>query len=177
MAWVDGSSGHDGSGGWAAVLLWDRPNGTTKRRILKGGTHGVTNQQMEMLAVIMALRALRPGTAVTIYSDSAYVVNCWQQDWIARWRRKGWRAGRGKPVANREYWETMESLVVLHDVTWVKVPGHAGVAGNELADHHARNAREAYKRDTAEKRRKKGRGATPAGTRWRTAGSGLSEGI
>lgn len=127
--WTDGSCrGNPGPAGWGVVL---RCNGHEKQ--LFGSNPKATNQQMELTAAIRALEALKKSSYVLIYSDSAYLVNCMNQAWIEKWKQKGWRTSRKKPVANRELWETLDELTDLHEVHWVKVDGHSDNEGNNLA--------------------------------------------
>lgn len=138
---TDGSSSPaDKSGGWAALLL---ANG--REKIVTGHEANSTNQRMELMAAIGALAALKRTRRwkVKLYSDSAYLVNCFQQQWYVKWRANGWLNYRNKPVANRELWETLESLVVLYDVEFIHVKGHAGHALNERVDGLASEARRA----------------------------------
>lgn len=151
LIYTDGScSTRDGSGGFAAVIKYGK-----WEKIVQGYAVDTTNQQMEMEAAIAALAALnrdRPWEVV-IYSDSAYVVNCFLQGWIPKWRARGWRTGKNKPVANQERWETLESLVALHKVEFVHVRGHSGHALNERVDQLAHEARMEGLRLTREKAR------------------------
>jgi ribonuclease HI len=136
---TDGSASPvDKSGGWGAILV-----SPGREKIVTGYTSNTTNQRMELMAAITALAALNPTRRwkVQLYSDSAYLVNCFKQGWIENWVANGWRNYRNKPVANRELWETLESLVVLYDVEFIHVKGHAGHAVNERVDRLASDAR------------------------------------
>jgi ribonuclease HI len=138
--YCDGSaSNRDRSGGWAAVLI----DSKGREREISGYESDTTNQRMELMAAIGALAALKRARRwkVKVYSDSAYLVNCFKQEWIANWRYNGWLNYRNKPVANRELWETLESLVILYDVEFIHVKGHAGHAINERVDRMASEAR------------------------------------
>lgn len=134
LIYADGSAGKDSSGGWGAVLLY----GSRKIEISGGVLQGTTNQQAEIVACIVALRKIKKDRRykVLIRSDSAYVVNCFREGWIKNWRRKEWRH-KGGERPNRAYWETLESLVELHDVEFEHVRGHAGDKYNERADELA----------------------------------------
>jgi ribonuclease HI len=149
--WTDGSNDSDGHGGAAAVCI--ARNG--KRQIV---THaemsGATNQTMELMGAIIGLRRCwwdsdpiasgkkRRSKRVLIYSDSAYLTNCFIQGWIEGWRKRDWRRYDGKPVKNQALWETLESLVIMYkEVKFVHVKGHSGNKNNELADYHAGLAR------------------------------------
>lgn len=105
-----------------------------------------TNQQFELRAAIEALKQVPVGASVTVYSDSAYLVNAFLHDWFSGWKRRGWMNSRGEPVANRDLWEELLALAAERHVQWVKVKGHAGDPFNERADELARRmAKEAKK--------------------------------
>jgi len=106
---------------------------------LSGGLDSTTNQRMELTGPIEGLRALAGRRAVAIYSDSAYVVNCFRDKWYVRWRRNGWRNAQKKPVENRDLWEALLAEVERHDVVWHKVAGHSGHEMNDRADALARS--------------------------------------
>ncbi|MCL6520787.1 MAG: ribonuclease HI [Firmicutes bacterium] len=116
-------------GGWAAVFR----DGTC----LSGGDPATTNNRMELTAVIEALRHTPPGSSVAVWSDSAYVVNAFLQDWFSGWERRGWRNSRGQPVENQDLWRELLRLVRERRVTWHKVSGHSGDPLNEKADRLA----------------------------------------
>lgn len=134
--YTDGAcSGNPGPGGWAAVLTY----GTTEKEI-SGGEKQTTNQRMEMMAVYQALHHLKEACSVVIYSDSAYVVNCFKQKWYVSWRKNGWKNSKGDAVQNRDLWEMLLGEVERHQVKFDKVKGHAGVEMNERCDELARAA-------------------------------------
>jgi ribonuclease HI len=134
--YTDGAcSGNPGPGGWGAVLI----HGETIRE-LSGGERATTNNRMEMLGVIRALEALKERCKVRVHSDSAYVINCFREQWYVRWERNGWKNSKKEPVENRDLWEQMIALVRGHDVEWVKVKGHSGDRWNERCDELARAA-------------------------------------
>ncbi len=96
---------------------------------------------MELTAPLEGLRSLAGRRRVAIYSDSAYVINCFRDKWYERWRKNGWISSQKKPVDNRDLWEPLIALAVeQHDVTWHKVAGHSGDPLNERADALARCA-------------------------------------
>jgi len=133
IVYSDGAcSGNPGPGGWGAVIV----DGGREREI-SGGEPSTTNQRMELRAVIEALRAIPGRRRVAVYSDSAYVVNCFRDRWYVRWRQNGWRNSQKRPVENRDLWEALIALAERHDVSWHKVAGHAGVPLNERADRLA----------------------------------------
>jgi len=134
--YTDGAcSGNPGPGGWAAIVIDDG-----RERELSGGETSTTNQRMELRAALEGLRALGGRRTVALYSDSAYLVNCFRDKWHVRWRQNGWRNAQKKPVENRDLWEALIALAERHDVTWHKVAGHSGDPLNERADRLARAA-------------------------------------
>ena len=134
--YTDGAcSGNPGPGGWGAIVIDDG-----REVELSGGEATTTNQRMELTAPIEGLRALPGRRAVAIYSDSAYVINCFRDKWYERWRQNGWRNAQKRPVDNRDLWEALLAEVERHDVTWHKVAGHSGHELNDRADALARAA-------------------------------------
>jgi len=132
VAYTDGACrGNPGPGGWGVVL---RAAGSEKR--LSGGEAETTNNRMELTAAIEALAALKQPSRVRIYTDSTYVRNG-ITEWLPRWVARGWRTVDRKPVKNRDLWERLVALTDGHEIEWHWVRGHAGHAGNELADELA----------------------------------------
>lgn len=120
--------GNPGPGGWGAVLAHGE-----RVRELCGGEADTTNNRMELMAAIQALEALREGCAVVLHTDSTYVRNG-ITEWMANWRRRGWKTAAGKPVKNRELWQRLDEAAKRHEIDWRWVRGHAGDPGNERAD-------------------------------------------
>ena len=134
--YTDGAcSGNPGPGGWAAILI----DGTAERE-LSGAETSTTNQRMELRAALEGLRSLESRRRVALYSDSAYLVNCFRDKWYVRWQQNGWKNAQKKPVDNRDLWEGLIALAAAHDVAWHKVAGHSGDPLNERADRLARAA-------------------------------------
>lgn len=132
---TDGAcSGNPGPGGWGALL---RYKGTEKE--LSGGEAETTNNRMEMTAVIEGLRALKRPCALTIYTDSKYVLQG-VTEWLEGWKARGWKTADKKPVKNQDLWEALDHEVNRHAITWEWVKGHAGHPENERVDELARNA-------------------------------------
>lgn len=128
--YTDGAcSGNPGKGGWGAVLLFGQ-----FEKQMSGVNELTTNNQMELTAVIEGLKALKEPCEVLVYSDSAYVVNAFNNDWISGWQQNNWRNSKKDPVANRELWEELIELTKIHKVTFNKVKGHAGDKYNEICD-------------------------------------------
>jgi ribonuclease HI len=135
IMYTDGAcSGNPGPGGWGVVMIEDG-----RETEMSGGENPTTNQRMELTAPIKGLQALTGRRQVAIYSDSAYVINCFRDRWYERWRKNGWLNAQKKPVENRDLWETLIALVEHHDVTWYKVAGHSGHPLNDRADALARS--------------------------------------
>ncbi len=126
--------GNPGPGGWGAVLRYGG-----HEKLLSGGTNDTTNNRMELVAAIEALEALRRPCRVKLATDSTYVKNGITQ-WLAGWKRRGWKTADGKPVKNVDLWRRLEQAVSRHEVKWLWVKGHAGHEGNEKADALARSA-------------------------------------
>ena len=136
ILYTDGAcSGNPGPGGWGAVLIF---NGIEKE--LSGANPNTTNNVMEITAVIEGLKALKRPCNVNIYSDSAYVVNCFEKDWINNWVKNNWVNSKKKPVKNKELWLELYDLTKIHKVTFNKVKGHSNVKYNNRCDELARNA-------------------------------------
>jgi ribonuclease HI len=136
VMYTDGAcSGNPGPGGWGAILIEDG-----RELELSGGENPTTNQRMELTAPLEGLRSLAGRRRVAIYSDSAYVINCFRDKWYVRWRKNGWVNSQKKRVENRDLWEPLIAEVERHDVTWHKVAGHSGDPLNDRADALARAA-------------------------------------
>ena len=137
VVFTDGAAkGNPGPGGWGAIIA------TADGRVteLGGGSRHTTNNQMELTAVIEALRHLRTtaGT-IALHTDSTYVIRG-ITEWIRGWRRRGWTTADGKPVLNRDLWEALAELVAARGrggIAWHYVRGHTAVPGNERADEIA----------------------------------------
>ncbi|MBR3463488.1 MAG: ribonuclease HI [Clostridiales bacterium] len=131
--YTDGAcSGNPGPGGWAAILI----AGNYKKE-LSGGEANTTNNRMELAGVINGLRALTRPCNVTIYSDSAYVVNAFNQNWLGKWMTNGWKNSAKAEVANSDLWKELAVLTATHKVTFSKVKGHADDELNNRCDELA----------------------------------------
>ncbi|TAL90464.1 MAG: ribonuclease HI [Candidimonas sp.] len=130
--WTDGAcKGNPGLGGWGALLRQGRHEKT-----LCGGERDTTNNRMELTAVIEALKILKRRCDVVVHTDSQYVQKG-MTEWLANWKRRGWRTADKKPVKNADLWQQLDALVQQHSVSWKWVKGHAGDPGNERADELA----------------------------------------
>ena len=133
--YTDGAcSGNPGPGGWGAILMYN-----DYKKEICGGSESTTNTIMEVSAVIEALKMLKDQCNVTVYSDSAYVVNCFNQGWIYNWIKKGWKTSENEPVKNKELWEELYNLTKKHKVKFVKVKGHSDNEYNNRCDELARS--------------------------------------
>ena len=149
FAYTDGAcSGNPGPGGWGVLLRAMKGDEVLKERELSGGAAETTNNQMELMAAIMALETLERASQVTVVTDSAYVKNG-VTGWIHGWKRNGWRTSNKKPVKNVELWQRLDAAQARHSVTWEWVKGHAGHPGNEKADELARAGMAPFKKKSA----------------------------
>jgi len=127
--YTDGAcKGNPGPGGWGALLR----SGTHERE-LYGGDPATTNNRMELTAVIRALAALTRPSSVEIYTDSEYVMKG-ITEWLAAWKRRGWKTADRKPVKNADLWRELDAAAGRHEVRWHWVRGHSGHPENERAD-------------------------------------------
>lgn len=137
-AYTDGAcSGNPGPGGWGVVLRW---RGHEKE--LSGGEVATTNNRMELMAAIEAVRAVKPGQAIDLYTDSTYVRDG-IRGWIHGWKRNGWKTAAKKPVKNVDLWQALDEACRGRDIEWHWVRGHDGHPENERADALARGAAKA----------------------------------
>ena len=112
--------GNPGPGGWGAILRYGE-----REKELKGAEPGTTNNRMELIAAIEALRALSRPCTVLIYTDSQYLRKG-ILEWMPQWKKRNWQTAARKPVKNRELWEELDSLIQRHDVDGRGVKGHSG---------------------------------------------------
>lgn len=135
IIYTDGACrGNPGPGGWGVLLLFG-----DHEKTLYGSEQKTTNNRMELKAAIEALKALRRGCRIELYTDSQYLRNGVLQ-WMDNWKRKDWKTANRKPVKNRDLWEALDDLLGRHEISWHWVRGHTGDAGNERADQLANQA-------------------------------------
>ncbi len=143
--YTDGAcSGNPGPGGWGCILEFG-PH--TKE--MSGYMAGTTNNRMELFAVISGLGALKEPCDVTLYSDSNYVVQAFNDHWIEGWQKKGWKTASGGKVENQDLWFILLTQTRKHNVTFVKVKGHADHPQNNRCDELATGAIKEYRRINA----------------------------
>lgn len=129
---TDGAcKGNPGPGGWGALLRYGRVE-----KSLCGGEQETTNNRMELLAAIEGLAALREPCAVKMTTDSQYVRKG-ITEWLAGWKRNGWRTAAKEAVKNADLWRRLDELNQYHQVSWYWVKGHSGHRENEIADRLA----------------------------------------
>ena len=134
--YTDGAcSGNPGPGGWGAVIF-DNDNNQTK---ISGKEKNTTNNRMEILAAIMALKKIKSNSQITIYTDSTYVKNG-ITEWMFNWKKNDWKTASKKPVKNKDLWIKLDKLCQKNKVSWKWVKGHATNKYNNLADQLATSA-------------------------------------
>ncbi len=140
--YTDGAcSGNPGPGGWAAILRYG-----AHELELSGSMPHTTNNRMEVFAVISGLGKLKTRCDVHVYSDSAYLINAFNQNWITNWQRNGWKNSEGKPVENQDLWTLLLLTIKRHQhvMTYHKVKGHSDHPYNNRCDAMARQAIQDY---------------------------------
>ncbi len=114
------------------------------KKEVSGGNKETTNNIMELTAVIEGLKLLKFPCNVDLYSDSAYVVNAFNQKWIYGWMKNGWKTSNKEPVKNKELWEELYGLTKVHNVNFIKVKGHSDNEFNNRCDELARTEAEKF---------------------------------
>ena len=128
--YTDGACrGNPGPGGWGAILVY-----RGKEKELSGGEASTTNNRMELMAAIAGMSALREPCEIVLTSDSKYLVDAINKGWLASWKKNGWRKADKSAVLNVELWKKIDSLLEIHDVSFVWVHGHTGHPYNERCD-------------------------------------------
>lgn len=122
-------SGNPGPGGYGVILEY---NG--KEMELSGGDKDTTNNKMELMGVIVGLEALKEPCEVTVTTDSKYVTDAFNKNWLVSWQKKNWKKADGKPVLNKELWQRLLKAAENHKVKFVHVLGHNGHEYNERCD-------------------------------------------
>ena len=136
IIYTDGAcSGNPGPGGWGTILIYK-----DIKKEISGGAKNTTNNIMEMTAVIEGLKLLKEPCNVKIYSDSAYVVNAFNEKWIDGWIKKNWQNSKKEPVKNKELWLELIGLIKIHNIEFIKVKGHSDNELNNRCDELAKNA-------------------------------------
>ena len=135
--YTDGSClGNPGPGGWAALLVYKG-----RQKMIAGYAAKTTNNQMELMAVIKALSALKQSCAIELYTDSKYVMDGALQ-WLENWKTRNWINSKKEAVKNVELWQLLDEKLQQHQINWHWVKGHSGHAENEKVDDEARRQAE-----------------------------------
>ena len=133
--YTDGSClGNPGNGGWAAIIIDDN-----KKIRIKGSKKDTTNNQMELLAPIKALKKIPKGSNVQIFTDSKYVKSG-ITEWIHNWKKNGWKTANKQPVKNKELWTELDLMTSEFEIKWSWVKGHSTDKLNNEVDLIAREA-------------------------------------
>jgi ribonuclease HI len=143
--YCDGASSKNGRadsiGGWAYVILDDNE---VAIHINSGKVIGATNQQMELTSLARACTYAFLNVCANkfiVYSDSAYAINCYKEEWWVNWEKNGWKNSKKQPVANQELWEDLIRYFTNPDFSFIKIKGHSGDKWNEVVDNLAVKAR------------------------------------
>jgi ribonuclease HI len=133
--YTDGSClGNPGNGGWAAIIIDDK-----KKIQIKGSKKDTTNNQMELLATIKALKKIPKGSNVQIFTDSKYVKSG-ITEWINNWKKNGWKTASKQPVKNKDLWTELDQMTNEFQIKWSWVKGHSTDVLNNEVDLIAREA-------------------------------------
>ena len=134
--YTDGAcSGNPGPGGWGAVIF----DQDKKQKNISGNAKNTTNNRMELMAPIMALKKIKSKSEVTIFTDSTYVKNG-ITEWIKKWENNGWKNANKKPVKNKDLWIKLNDLCKEYKIDWKWIKGHSNNEYNDLADDLATRA-------------------------------------
>lgn len=139
IIYTDGACApNPGIGGWGAILISKKHNLRTE---ISGSEAHSTNNRMEITAVIKAFEALKKPCVVDLYTDSVYVKNAFDKNWITNWKNNGWKNKGRKPIANKDLWLRLIKVSQKHEVSWHWVKGHSNNPENERCDELAVKAR------------------------------------
>ena len=132
--YTDGAcSGNPGVGGWGVVIIKNNENPV----YLNGGQFNTTNNQMELMASIKALKYFKNSINITLFTDSKYLKDG-IETWIVKWKKNGWKTSAEKSVKNKDLWMELDKQVQRHTINWQWIKSHAGLQHNEQADYLAR---------------------------------------
>ncbi len=142
MIYTDGAArgNPDGPGGYGAVISFTDSKGETHEKELSAGYKKTTNNRMELMAAIVALETLNRPCEVELYSDSKYLTDAFNQNWIGGWIKRGWKKSNKEAVKNVDLWERLLKAAEPHKIKWNWVKGHDGNVYNERCDRLATSA-------------------------------------
>ena len=122
-----GNQNENNIGGWGCILEYQG-----HKKELCGGEENTTNNRMELMALIEALKALKEkGLSIRVFADSSYLVNCFKEKWYVKWQMNGWKTSGKAPVENKELWEELIELMKDQDIKFYLVKGHVSLSGSE----------------------------------------------
>ena len=130
----------EGPGGYGTVLHYVDAAGQVFEKELSQGYRKTTNNRMELMAAIAGIEALKKPCDIVLYSDSKYLVDAFNQNWVDTWQRENWRRGKKNEVKNQDLWKRLLAAIGTHNVEFVWVKGHNGHAFNERCDKLATTA-------------------------------------
>lgn len=134
VLYTDGAcSNNPGIGGYCSILQYGG-----KEKVISGGEEETTNNRMELMGVLKGLQAIKNGAKVEVYSDSAYVINAFEQGWLTSWQKNNWKTSGKTPVLNMDLWKALLEETKRLDIKWCKVKGHADNELNNRCDEIAR---------------------------------------
>lgn len=137
----DGSArGNPGPGGYGTVVQYVDTKGTVHEREFSAGYKNTTNNRMELLGAITGIEALTKPCEITVISDSKYVTDAFNKNWIGGWLKNNWKNSQKQPVKNVDLWKRLLKAMEPHEVTFQWIKGHAGHAENERCDELATRA-------------------------------------
>ena len=140
--YTDGACANNpGKGGYGIVLMYEKSDGSLIQKNLSRGFEMTTNNRMELLAVIDALNTLKKPCKIELYSDSKYVIDAINQNWLDGWVEKNWKLNTKNPVKNIDLWKKLIEAMKIHDIKFIWVKGHALNEFNNLCDKLAVEAR------------------------------------
>lgn len=142
IIYTDGSArgNPDGPGGYGSIVTFEDSKGVLHEKELSQGYKKTTNNRMELMGVIAGLSALNRPCEVDVVSDSKYVTDAFNQNWIEGWIKKGWKRSGNEPVKNVDLWKQLIELTNKHKVKFIWVKGHNGHPYNERCDTLATTA-------------------------------------
>ena len=135
-----GNGKENAVGGYGIVMFYTDESNVTHKKELKKGFQGVTNNQMELQAVIDCLLTLKRPCNVTLVTDSKYVCNAINEKWLDGWKKRGWVNSSKQPVKNKEQWQDLSLLLQMHNVSFFWVKGHSTNEWNNRCDELANEA-------------------------------------